>query len=95
MQCWYTQSGSHWFELVCKVRAAAGRQLGYHVGPNERMTPLYSCDGSFTIAPIESVLAAIRSNGFRLDVTRSGYFMNAGPSDVVGISDDGAQLDPK
>ena len=29
-----------------QVRAAAGRQLGYHVGPNERMTLLYSCDAA-------------------------------------------------
>ena len=87
-------TGLSWsrYGLPLEVR----RQLGDHVGPNEKMTLLYSRDAAASpLRQFESVLAAIRSNVFRPDVTRSGYFMNAGPSDVVGVPDDEVQPDPK
>ena len=60
------------------------------------MTLLYSSDAAASpLSQFESVLAAVRSNVFRIDVTRSGYFMNAGPSDVFGVPDDEVQPDPK
>ena len=72
------------------------RQLGYHVGPNEKMTLLYSRDAAASpLRQFESVLAAIRSDAFRPDLTRSGYFVTANPSDVVEVHDDEVPPGPK
>ena len=69
------------FGLPISVR----RTLGYHMKPGDRMPILYSRDAiAAPLRDLERVLGAIRSDGFRPDLTRSGYF-------VRGVGEDARQ----
>ena len=91
------QCGAHSLKVAGFSGFAEVRlQWGCQTGHNEEMTLLYSCDAvASPLRQYESVLAAILSNVFRPDVTRSGYFMNTGPSDVVEDPGDEVQPGPK
>ena len=77
-----TALGTHSCKATCLswtgkfgISAEHQRVLGYHTAPGDSMRLLYSRDG---IAPavrdLEKVLGMIRSDTFRPDSTRSGYF---------------------
>ena len=77
-----TALGTHSCKATCLswtgkfgIPADHQRVLGYHTAPGDSMRLLYSRDG---IAPavrnLEKVLGMIRSDAFRPDSSRSGYF---------------------
>ena len=69
--------------------------MGYHVGPNGKMTPLHSCDAQLHHCANLDLCSLLTIKCCCPGLTGSGYFMNAGPSDIVEAPDDEVQLDPK
>ena len=77
-----TALGTHSCKATCLswtgkfgISAEHQRVLGYHTAPGDSMRLLYSRDGiASAVRDLEKVLGMIRSDTFRPDSTRSGYF---------------------